>query len=56
MNDRAGQFFASEEYDRYLIPQSDPNTPDEEKNRIISEAEAEIKDLIAIIKKAQTEN
>lgn len=55
MNDREGQFFASEEYDGYLIPQSDPDTPDEEKNRIISEAEAELKDLIAKIIKAQTE-
>lgn len=33
------------EYDNYPIPESDPNITEEEKKRIIAEADAELKRL-----------
>lgn len=51
MNSRDIKQFATEEYDGYLIPQADTNTPEEEKQRIIAEAEAELQELLERIKK-----
>ena len=51
MTNREGEILSIEEYDGYIIPQSDPNISEEEKRRIIAEAEAELKDLIGKAKK-----
>lgn len=53
MSNRENNQFATEEYDGYFIPQADPNISEEEKQRIIAEAEDELQELIGKIKKRQ---
>lgn len=46
MDWRKNGSYAICEYDNYFIPQSDPNTPEDEKKRVIEAADARLKELL----------